>query len=401
MWFIGTVLLAVGLAAALAFIYLRLTLLSLRWPNGLVNKEIARRCRIYFAHHGIRTVSLSSFYSDVEIKTDNLEYPIGSFVFCCMDEQYFAGNLCFASMREEETIGLQGREVYKYPDILVFVTPSKVSKQFEATGALYGIPVLHTTDLRELALALSRAKTGSPLKYEGRSLLLQSIIESRLERARQIRSSLEAARRSEEMREWPDAEQHWRSFLSLVERPIYQPEARLGLATAVAAQGRSAESDELFRSAISDNPNYIWLAEGYAKAAYTRGDLREALSRWEKVINAFPERWYGYGGKIKTLFEIGDEEAALTLLRTESSLRRNNADAAHDLARWAERLGNWGEAEVAWRRFIRLNNTLPWAFTDLARALVKQGKFREANKILVGARKRFPDERDLMLSGNE
>jgi pentatricopeptide repeat protein len=268
-------------------------------------------------------------------------------------------------------------------------------------GETFGIPVLHSTDLREFADAILQAKkTRSPLKYEGRSLLLRSIIEARIRTSEQIKIEIEAARLCQRREEWSEAEEHWKACLSLVEQPTRHAEAQLGLATAVAALGRSTEADELFRRAISDNPNHVGLAEGYAKSASSRGDVKEALLRWKKLIDTFPESWSGYRGMISALFEAGDQDAAFALLKTESMLRRRNPDAAHDVARWAERVGNWGEAEAAWRWFIHLDNRYDWAYNDLARALAKQGKIREAEKVLRSAKKRFPVQLDLAVDAS-
>jgi tetratricopeptide (TPR) repeat protein len=314
-----------------------------------------------------------------------------------MEEQYFAGGIVFANMREEEVIGRQGDEVYRYPDILVLLTPSKVTNAIVARGAEFGIPVLHSTGLKDFAIALSKAKRGEPICYEGTCELLRSIIESRVAKSMEVNNNLRAARLSQSKGDWSGAEQYWRAYLASVERPNYQSEARLGLASAVAALGRYNEADQLFTAAMSDNPNYVGLAAGYAKSAYQKGDFKEALARWDRVINNFPESWAGYGGKVALLYEIGETKAALSLLKDESSLRRHNLDALHDLGRWSERLGNWREAECAWRSFIRLNNQRHWAFRDLARALVKQGRVQEAEKILSGARKRFPQEDELTI----
>jgi tetratricopeptide (TPR) repeat protein len=390
---------AVVFISGAVFLYLRLSLLSLRWPRGLLNKQIALRCRRYLRLKGINAKPLSYFYFDLEVNTNTLEFPIGSFFFCCMDEQYFAGSLCFASMRQEQLLTLQSQVDSKTSEILVLLTPSEVTGPLVALGETFGIPVLHTTDLREFAEAILKAqKTRSPLKYEGRSLLLRSIIETRISTAERFKIEIEAARVCQRLGEWCEAEKHWRACLSLVARPAEHAEAQLGLATAVAALGREREADEIFRQAIRDNPNHVGLAEGYAKSATSRGDIKEAQLRWRKVIDTFPESWCGYRGMIGVLFESGNKDAAFELLRKESALRRRNPDAAHDVARWAERLGNWEEAEAAWRRFIHLDNRYEWSYKDLAHALAKQGKVREAEKILRGARKRFPAQADLTVN---
>jgi len=64
----------------------------------------------------------------------------------------------------------------------------------------------------------------------------------------------------------------------------------------------------------------------------------------------------------------------------------------HDLARLAEALPDWREAERHWRAFSDLNPAVWWGVSHIAHALRRQDRHEEADIELMAAMERFPNE---------
>jgi tetratricopeptide (TPR) repeat protein len=64
----------------------------------------------------------------------------------------------------------------------------------------------------------------------------------------------------------------------------------------------------------------------------------------------------------------------------------------HDLARLEEAERNWPGAERAWRAFGALNPVVWWGHTQLAQALLGQGRVAEADALVADLRAQFPQD---------
>nr|WP_294554225.1 tetratricopeptide repeat protein [uncultured Rhodopila sp.] len=68
------------------------------------------------------------------------------------------------------------------------------------------------------------------------------------------------------------------------------------------------------------------------------------------------------------------------------------AQVLHDLARLAEAMPDWPEAERHWRAFSDVNPSVWWGQSHIAHALRRQDRHAEADAVLAAAMERFPHE---------
>jgi tetratricopeptide (TPR) repeat protein len=134
----------------------------------------------------------------------------------------------------------------------------------------------------------------------------------------------------------------------------------------------------------------------WAVAAQEQRNWEEAWSRWAVVRKRFPDEWGGYGAAAAAARELGRLDEAEQLLYDAAAHFSGRAVWLHELARIAERKGNWAEAEALWRRFIAVDPKTWWGHANLAVTLREQGRVEDAEEVLRGAREALPDEPPLI-----
>jgi tetratricopeptide (TPR) repeat protein len=104
------------------------------------------------------------------------------------------------------------------------------------------------------------------------------------------------ARAAEERADWPEAV---RRFQEVARRFPDDPAGYAGLATALAASGRTFEADRELEKAMRRWPAERELFAAYAMIAVRQSDWRAALRRWEEAAQRFPD----YRGFAERAFE--------------------------------------------------------------------------------------------------
>jgi tetratricopeptide (TPR) repeat protein len=197
------------------------------------------------------------------------------------------------------------------------------------------------------------------------------------------------ARLAEARQDDAQAEHWWRRYQAL------QPDAWwgwLGLATAVHAQGRVEEAEELLLRGGEACPTVHAFLHMHAEWARHRRDWPEAERRAVLLAERFPDAWEGLWGQAIAVREQGRPDEARTLLLSGADRHPNVNVFAHDLARLAESRAEWAEAERWWRAFLALDDTAPWAHGVLADAVSRQDRAEEADRHLLDAIARHPDD---------
>lgn len=152
-----------------------------------------------------------------------------------------------------------------------------------------------------------------------------------------------------------------------------------------------ADAEAAFREALSWDPKCAEALVGQARSKIRHAPLREALpllrqavanaprnklARWDlaaalsaEAVNPTPEMW----------------KEAMDCWRALIALDRNDRDAHYDLARALRRFARWKEAEPHFREVLRIGQTKEdsdvWVYTvhgELAEVLANQGKNAEA-----------------------
>jgi tetratricopeptide (TPR) repeat protein len=196
------------------------------------------------------------------------------------------------------------------------------------------------------------------------------------------------ARIAEAMRDWPAAEQYWRTFLTLADMWW----AFAGLANVLREQGRHQDADTVLVAQFARLSHEPGIFFEYALLAERTQSWTEAAKRWTDAATRFPQRWEGYSGQSRALRQLGDIPAARHLLTTAADGFPNIAQPFHDIARLAEADQDWHAAEQAWRSYLALDQKEWWAHVGLAQTLRRQRRFDEADAVVTSQFARFADE---------
>jgi len=123
---------------------------------------------------------------------------------------------------------------------------------------------------QEVAVAFPKADAGLAAKYHAASLLLS-------------------------MNRLPEAEQAYRDVTATAGRSIYGPMARLGLSSALLAQGKNDEAIKVLTDLSGDRdgalPVDAVLME-LARACVKAGKIPDAKAAFKRVVDGFPESNY-------------------------------------------------------------------------------------------------------------
>lgn len=134
----------------------------------------------------------------------------------------------------------------------------------------------------------------------------------------------------------------------------------------------------------------------YARSAEKKGNWQVALDRWENALNKHPLTIQIHIGCASAFMNLGRFLEAKNILNAASDKFPKNHDIWHDLARLAERLGDWPEAQRCWQGFLECEGRHWWSYTALAFTLRQQNKNVEANNVMLNAQIEYPDAWELL-----
>jgi tetratricopeptide (TPR) repeat protein len=200
------------------------------------------------------------------------------------------------------------------------------------------------------------------------------------------------ARIAERRRDWVRAEECWRNFLKLDDRPSW---AHTALAAALNEQGRHEAADMSLAEAMARWPDDPAFALEHARLAERRGDWSSALLRWQAIKARLPHIVHGLIGEAKAYRELGQTKTAIELLHIAAASFPTAAQPWHDLSRLAERETDWAQAVICWRAFLDRDPHAAWAYAALASCLRAQGDLDCAETVLKGAMTALPTDAGL------
>lgn len=179
--------------------------------------------------------------------------------------------------------------------------------------------------------------------------------EKLLERAfkkfpRELHVRLEYARLAEARKDWETARSRWQTL-----RDLWQSETELGnefgtigVAMCCRRLGRFDEAEALFLKMRASSPLNPLPASEYAGVAEDRGDLKEAIQRWQQVKSRFPMWQPSYNGLIRVLEKAGNALEADNVLG--DAVYRFGGEPSWFIrhARQAEARGDFATAAERW-----------------------------------------------------
>src|SRR5438874_12251 len=160
-------------------------------------------------------------------------------------------------------------------------------------------------------------------------------------------------------------------------------------------------AETAFAKATERFPTDLWAAHNYAEIAGRRGDWAEALRRWERVRQGFPEHASAHVGAADALLKLERYEEADQLLSHASDAFPMDYWGLVSYARLAARQHRWDEAIRRWDVALQRFPCDAAAHIGKAEALIQAGHFSEAEVFLKASIERFPAETHLIRLGSE
>jgi tetratricopeptide (TPR) repeat protein len=145
--------------------------------------------------------------------------------------------------------------------------------------------------------------------------------------------------------------------------------------------GRLDEAEQLFEHAAKLEPSNPLPAEGYAAIGEQRGDLEEALRRWNLMRDRIEDQG-GWVGTARVLCRLGRANEAIELLEAARWRFQSRPEPLLELVEVCEREG---ATEDALRHYQGLRDAFPMkeqGFVGAARVLRRQGRSAEADALL-------------------
>lgn len=132
------------------------------------------------------------------------------------------------------------------------------------------------------------------------------------------------------------------------------------------------------------------MAQSFAWVAHARGEWLEALKRWERVINRFPQFAVGRWGAAQALFELGRTMEAGAVLGPALRMFPDDVRVAVLNARLASSRGEPAEAEKVWKDLRSRFPDSEEMYSGHANCLRELGRETEAFALLREGAARLP-----------
>ena len=177
--------------------------------------------------------------------------------------------------------------------------------------------------------------------------------------------------------------------------------SHVGIGSALRDIGEFDTAETAFAKATKRFPTDLWAAHNYAEIAGRRGDWAEALRRWERVRQGFPEHASAYVGAADALLKLERYEEADQLPATPPT-RSRWIIGALSATRVSPRVSTAGMKQFRrWDVALQRFPSDAAAHIGKAEALVQAGHFSEAENFLKDSIERFPEETRLTRLGSE
>jgi len=170
----------------------------------------------------------------------------------------------------------------------------------------------------------------------------------------------------------------------------------VGLAAALRHNQQAGEAETVISAAAALWPEQLEVLIEHARVAEARKDWLESARRWEAIRTRDPENWPAYVEGAMDLLHAGRDEEAGALLTHAVERFPNETTPAIRLARWHDSRGEWDKSVPLWLSLQRNAPTLLESHLGAAAALRMAGRLDEAQQALDDARRRSPNERNVI-----
>jgi predicted Zn-dependent protease len=173
------------------------------------------------------------------------------------------------------------------------------------------------------------------------------------------------------------------------------PAAVVRAAALLVQRRRFADAEPVLREGLERFPGDIRVAAEYAQLASHRRDWPEALRRWQRVCERFPEHAPGYAAAAAALREMARYDEADALLADAIARFPGNVGLSTEYAVVARQRRDWPETFRRWQLVCERFPQQAYGYAGAAGALRQIGRLDEADAILADAVARFPADQGL------
>ncbi len=166
--------------------------------------------------------------------------------------------------------------------------------------------------------------------------------------------------------------------------------------TALRRAGRFDDADAMVERGLAVYPSDRTLLYEHAFNAHEAGRYAVAITRWEAALAAAPDLAMCHAGVAANLRETGDIARAAAVIQPALARFPDDLTVTTEAARIADVRLRFDESLPLWRRAAEAPSPAPEWIQGEAHALLRLGRFGEAQDVLDRARPRFPDAPGLL-----
>jgi tetratricopeptide (TPR) repeat protein/TolB-like protein/predicted Ser/Thr protein kinase len=172
-------------------------------------------------------------------------------------------------------------------------------------------------------------------------------------------------------------------------------EVHLSLGSVYSATGKTAQSIEELKRALSLTPSSDEAYRRLGDAYRSSGREQEAISAYQSAVTANPYYWYNHNELGAAYFQFGDTEHALQEYRRVTELASDNATGFLNIGAVYIRQGNWADSIPALQKALELQPD-PTTYSNLGDAYFFLKRYPESVKMFEKAVELSPKDESLM-----
>jgi len=212
--------------------------------------------------------------------------------------------------------------------------------------------------------------------------------------------NIEQAEQAMSQGAWPEAAKQWeaiiKKFKSQTPAGVY-----VRLAIAYRKQAKLDEAEQVVTRGLKKHPAYMPMSLEYAEIAFDRKDWAEAATRWQAVLDRFPETapvtvWVRLARSYRFQNDLAQ---AKKLVEQALSTYVNDAGLCTEAAYIAAAQENWAEALASWQAIMtaQKDQAPAEAWAGLAQAQRKSGDLTQAEATIKKGFHKHPSHLGLNL----
>ena len=202
---------------------------------------------------------------------------------------------------------------------------------------------------------------------------------------------IEQARIAQDRRDWAAAARRWEAVLNRFP-DIWDGYG--GLIAVLQETGRQDEADAALEAAASRFPDHPAALHALAAASEARLNWVAAEDYWHRLTKVAPHLGWAHVGLARALQEQQRTDDADAVRDAALAQLPGDLSILSDMARLAERRGDWAAALARWQEIHTVFPKLMAGYIGQANALSELDRFNDAQTLLETAIRLFPNDKE-------